>query len=276
MALLSQHDTPDENYELVAHLDNVKSLSLLLKSINFKEFGIFFASEKGLKVTVEDAKSIQASAFMQEEIFEPYTLLVEQVVFKINLTVLIECLNIFGSNSTALKMCYQGYGSPLRLILEDGGVITDCSIKTMEPEEMLDFTSASSNVLNKVILRSECLKEIFNELDPTTELVELLLSPDPPYFRLTTAGIAGETKVDIPKDSDMIESFQCSTLATSRYRYSHVKPSSKPLSVSTKVSIRTDEQGLLCFQYMVQVDRNISFIEYYCSPVADLEDEHER
>ena len=29
------------------------------------------------------------------------------------------------------------YGSPLVLMLEDGGVLTDCSIRTMEPEEPL-------------------------------------------------------------------------------------------------------------------------------------------
>lgn len=79
--------------------------------------------------------------------------------------------------------------------LEEGGVITDCSIKTSESEEILDFNFSAANVLNKIILRSECLKEVFAELDSSSDLIEILLSPDPPYFRITTAGTAGDTKV---------------------------------------------------------------------------------
>lgn len=79
--------------------------------------------------------------------------------------------------------------------LEEGGVITDCSIRTLEAEEILDFNFSAANVLNKIILRSECLKEVFAELDTSSDLIEILLSPDPPYFRITTAGTAGDTKV---------------------------------------------------------------------------------
>ena len=43
----------------------------------------------GLKVTVEDAKCIQANAFIQEGIFQEYAIKEEQITFKINLTVLL-------------------------------------------------------------------------------------------------------------------------------------------------------------------------------------------
>ncbi|PSN41823.1 Coronin-1C [Blattella germanica] len=156
---------------------------------------ICFATDNGLKVTVEDSKCIQASAFIQKEVFQKYILNDEQVAFKINLSVLVECLNIFGGTATALKMCYQGYGYPLTMLLEENGVITDCSIKTLEPEDVMDFNFAASNVLNKIILRSECLKEVFAELDTSSDLIEILLSPDPPYFRISTSGVAGDTKM---------------------------------------------------------------------------------
>jgi len=79
--------------------------------------------------------------------------------------------------------------------LEEGGVITDCSIRTLEAEEILDFNFCAANVLNKIILRSECLKEVFAELDSSSDLIEILISPDPPYFRISTVGTAGDTKV---------------------------------------------------------------------------------
>jgi len=37
--------------------------------------------------------------------------------------------------------------------LEDSGVVTDCSLKTLEPEDTLDFNFNSSNVVNKVIIK---------------------------------------------------------------------------------------------------------------------------
>lgn len=52
--------------------------------------------------------------------------------------------------STVLKMCYRGYGYPLTLFLEEGGVVTVCKINTQEPEEPIDFDFCSTNVTNKV------------------------------------------------------------------------------------------------------------------------------
>ena len=43
----------------------------------------------GLKITVEDAKCVQANAFIQEAIFHHYVIKEEQLAFKINLTVLL-------------------------------------------------------------------------------------------------------------------------------------------------------------------------------------------
>ncbi|KAG8235409.1 hypothetical protein J437_LFUL018628 [Ladona fulva] len=265
-----RYDTQD-GYALVAKMDNVKNISLLMKSINFKETATCFGTENGLKVTVEDGKSIQANAFIQSDMFQEFSLSEDTVTFQINLTVFVECLNIFGpahnpGTTTALKMCYEGYGHPLKILLEEGGVITDCSLKTQEPNEIMDFGFTNSNILNKIILRSECLKEVFSEIDASSDTIELFLSPDPPYFRITSISLTVESQVEIPKDSEMIESFQCTTVAISRYKYSHIKPSLKALALSTKVSIRTDDRGLLCFQYMIKTDDGYTcFVEYYVS-----------
>lgn len=37
--------------------------------------------------------------------------------------------------------------------LEENGVLTDCSIKTQEPDETLDFSFSSTNVINKLIMK---------------------------------------------------------------------------------------------------------------------------
>ncbi|XP_049942135.1 cell cycle checkpoint protein RAD1-like isoform X1 [Schistocerca serialis cubense] len=273
MALRSQQGEIDEDFVFTARLDSVKNLVMLLRAIHFKDHAIIFMTDRGLKVSVEDSKCVQLSAFIQAEVFEEYTLTEEQVVLKINLAILIECLNIFGSHNTALKMSYRKYGFPLTLLLEEDGVVTDCSIRTQEPEEMLDFDIENAHVLNKVIARADNMKDVLTELDSTSEFVEVLLSPDPPYFRLATTGNAGDTKVDISKDSDMIESFNCTTTTVSRYRYSFIKSLLKPLTVSRKVSVRIDDRGLLCLQYMVPADKYTCFIEYFCTPIAEADDD---
>ena len=37
--------------------------------------------------------------------------------------------------------------------MEDAGILTDCSIKTQEPEDLLDFEFSGENVENKIIMQ---------------------------------------------------------------------------------------------------------------------------
>lgn len=134
MPLSTQSQDDEEHYVLVASLDNARNLSNILKAITFKDHAVFTATPNGLKVTVEDSKCLQANAFiqvcvqgvcfwicihqfcirnpdwrevvifsLQTEIFQEFTLKEDLVTFQINLTVLLDCLNIFGGNAVAGK-----------------------------------------------------------------------------------------------------------------------------------------------------------------------------
>ncbi|KAK6492938.1 cell cycle checkpoint protein RAD1 [Huso huso] len=276
MPLSTQLEAGEEQYVLIASLDNARNLSNILKAIQFKDHATFLATSNGIKVTVEDSKCLQANAFIQAEIFQEFSIQEDSVMFRVNLAVLLDCLTIFGGSAvpgvtTALKMCYNGYGYPLTLFLEEGGVVTVCKINTQEPEETLDFDFCSTNVINKVILQSDSLREAFSELDMTSEVLQITMSPDKPYFRLSTFGNSGSAHCDYPKDSDMMEVFQCTQTQTNRYKMSLLKPSTKALSLSCKVSIRTDNRGFLSLQYMVRNDDGqICFIEYFCCPDEEV------
>ncbi|CAB4002681.1 Cell cycle checkpoint RAD1, partial [Paramuricea clavata] len=269
MSCLSQQPGPEEReYILMAQLFNTRNLSNMLKAIHFKETSTCFVSSNGIKVTVESAKCVQANAFIQAGIFHEFHFREDSATFRINLNNLLGCLNIFGSardNSTmtALKMCYAGHGSPLILILEEGGVITDCSIQTEEPDEALDFNFKTHNVVNKIIMQSSFLKEAFHELDMTSEVLEILMSPDSPYFRMSTFGHAGSAHVDFPKDSEKVETFECTKTQTNRYKITLLKPSTKALDISSKISIRMDNRGFLSLQYMIiNDDGETCYVEY--------------
>ena len=77
MPLLTQYNEEEyEQYCLVASLDNVRNLSTVLKAIHFREHATCFATKNGIKVTVENAKCVQANAFIQvwgsEDIFKAF------------------------------------------------------------------------------------------------------------------------------------------------------------------------------------------------------------
>lgn len=72
---------------------------------------------------------------------------------------------------------------------------TDCNVHTQDAEETLDFGFTSAKVVDKVIMQAECLREAFAELDMSSDVLEIHLSPVSPYFRLTTFGCAGTTQV---------------------------------------------------------------------------------
>jgi len=282
MAIGDEQAVSNTNYIFVAKLDNAKNLSNMLKAVHFKETATVFLSANGLKVTVEEGKYVQASAFVQSSIFPEYNFEEESATFQINLSVFLECLHIFGASSskecgshTALKMCYAGHGTPLKLLLaEDDGVLTDCSINTQEPDELADFNFSSADVTNKIIMKSVALKDTFQELDMTSEYIQILMSPDTPYLRISTFGNTGSTHVDYPSDSDMIETFECTKVQSNRYKTSLLKPSTKCLLPSNKVSMRMDNKGFLSLQYMIlNEDGQICFVEYLCSPNEDIDDE---
>jgi len=276
---VSQKTTGEQNHVLMVRMDNAKVILPVLKAVNFKENALFFCSKNGIKVTTEDMKSIQLNAFIETAIFQSYVIKEDPIRFQLNLTVLLECLNVFGSSmasgtTPALKLYYSGDGSPVTLLLEESGVVTDCRIRTAYFEPVLDYDFTSANVVSKIIMNSETLKEIFSELDATSESVQFTVSPDSQHFRITTFGMSGIYHVDIPKESDVIEMLHCTSQVSFKYKLSLLKPSIKPLGISQKVSLRIDDTGLLCLQFMIKMEESHNcFIEFFCP--ADIDNENE-
>uniref|UniRef100_F6XMX2 Cell cycle checkpoint protein RAD1 n=1 Tax=Ciona intestinalis TaxID=7719 RepID=F6XMX2_CIOIN len=276
MGLLTlQNQTEDDDFALNACIENARNVTHILKAVHFKDTATVFATENGLKVTVEDSKCIQGNAFIQDQVFQEYSIRDEALTFQINLDILLECLNIFGSNNstTTMRMMYNGYGTPLVLMLEEDGAVTDCSIRTMEAEETLDFEFTAANVVNKIIMKADCLREAFNEMDASSEVLQITMSPDPPHFRLATFGLLGQSHQDIPKNSDMVEYFECNETLTNRYRLNLLKPSVKAVNLACKVCVRVDHRGFLSLQHMIKNENGqICFVEYYCCPDEEFDE----
>ena len=233
------------------------------------------------KVTVEDAKCVQTNAYVKSDIFQEYHLKPggeeeeeeEDISFSVNLGTVLECLNMFGgtgvegaAGSPNLKMCYAGYGHPLILLLEEQGVVSDCKIRTREPEPCLDFNFATANIVSKVIMKSEYLKDVFTELDTLSEMVELRVSPTDKTFRVATLSPAGECEATVPDSSDMVEHFTSNATSQARYKLGMIRHGLKPLALSDRVSLRMDDREFLCLQYILNTEKGNVFLEFYCAP----------
>lgn len=261
--------------QLVAKIDDARSIITLLKAVYLRESAVVVASSDGLRVTVEESKCLQANAFIQAELFQTYILTCEMICFKMNLTVCLECLNMFTSShhagsSTALEMRYAGVGHPLVLVLEEDGVVTDCSIETMVAEDTVTFNLENDHLLNKVILRSECLKEFFYEIDGDGDIVDIFFNSNPAYLEFISKHVKLTSKVRVGSSSDLVEMFECRRDSQSHYRHRLLKLAAKPLSQSHKISLRIDSRNFLCLQFMILMEEDVAcFVEFYCSPEED-------
>lgn len=147
--------------------------------------------------------------------FQEFAFTEEELIFGINLATLTECLNIFGAGAggngggagggsgggsgpgapVSLRISCLGLGHPLELLLEEGGVSTKCKLTTFDPDNLVDFDFRGEPVVNKIIMKSEWLKEAFEEMDASSEFLSITVSPSAPYFRLSTEGTAGSVEV---------------------------------------------------------------------------------
>ncbi|KAJ2762155.1 checkpoint clamp complex protein Rad1, partial [Coemansia nantahalensis] len=70
--------------------------------------------------------------------------------------------------STA-HIAFNGLGSDFELMLEERGVISVCRLATFFPETPVNLDFSRSPVVQQLIIRSEWLRDAFNELDPSSE-----------------------------------------------------------------------------------------------------------
>jgi hypothetical protein len=94
--------TGDTTEGFVAKLTNVKLLQQIFKTISLNDDACFYAKKDGLKMTVEAAKTFQANAFIQCNLFNEFQIAEDaDFGFNVSLSTLLECLSIFGSSAAS-------------------------------------------------------------------------------------------------------------------------------------------------------------------------------
>ena len=89
------------------------------------------------------------------------------------------------------------------------------------------------------------MKDAFGELDWNNTSVNWSISPNPPYFRLTTDGVGGSCQVDYPKDSEVCEVYECQQAQELVYKMKILQPCIKALANAKKTLVRINQVGII-------------------------------
>jgi len=242
-----------------------------LQVVNFREYATFIISDTSIKVTVEEMRCVQSTAYINSLAFHEYHLRDsdEQVAFRVNLTHVVTCLKVHSKSGASLKLSYRGHGFPLELIIEENGVVTDCNLKTFPPDNLVDF-SMDPDAHNRVTMTSDLMKTFIKEIDPTSEVVEIGLSSDSPNMSIVTAGHGGQGLLEMDKTDGTFRTIECPLVLKSSYKLCHLRMAFKPLSLFQTLCLRIDREGLLRLQYMTNTPNMSHCVaEFYVLPLCE-------
>ncbi|KAI8321597.1 Rad1-domain-containing protein [Martensiomyces pterosporus] len=174
--------------------------------------------------------------------------------------------------ATTAQIAFSGPGSDFELMLEERGTISVCRLATFVPEPPVDLEFSHHQVIQQLIIKSEWLRDAFNELDPTSESVAMSIASTAPYFRISTVGDNGSTEMTYSKDDKILDSFLCIEEQENRYKLPLVLKCKQALAMSDKTKIRVNQRGFLEFQFMVPTDADVSFVNFVYAPLVNADE----
>ena len=112
---------------------------------------------------------------------------------------------------------------------------------------------------------------MFAEIDMETDTLEISVNADRKSFALTTTSPNGDITTEIPEQSEMVISFECQKTARGKFPMPMMKHALNALKMADKVSLRMDNQQIVCFQYLIECGQGRCFLEYFCTPQIESE-----
>lgn len=172
------------------------------------------------------------------------------------------------------RLSYEGTGSPFQIILEEQGVTTVCNLLTYEPEDSEEIPFDRDDLEVKIIMQSRYLFDAISEISSMTNMgstsssrLSITASPRSPYLFLSATGPHGSTSVEFSKSRELLETFTVTRRWSQSYKFEMIKAATEAMRLASKVSFRSDGQGVLSLQFMVEVEGGgVSFIEFRFVP----------
>ncbi|BFZ57010.1 checkpoint clamp complex protein Rad1 [Savitreella phatthalungensis] len=304
---MSLGDTGDEEPPIFSALTvHLKLVHESLRCLISAGQALVTISPSGIRFSVETARSCQGHVNLDAALFSRYdyngSATDPAVCVNVELKAMLEVLGLYnsaispssfanngggdigagyGTNALriggTMRLMYERTGEPLVMVLEEAEVVTRCKLTTYEPSSLVDMRLQSVPPQHKIILKkSTWLHEAITELERGNgkELI-IRQSPFRPYFRLASEGIHGRAQMDYPNDRDVLEVFECESEARNVYHFALIRHAYRAMGQATKVSLRTDDRGVLSMQFLLSFNEKESFVEYRFVPLADDDEEEE-
>eukprot|EP00290_Baffinella_frigidus_P002275 CAMPEP_0180172522 /NCGR_PEP_ID=MMETSP0986-20121125/35076_1 /TAXON_ID=697907 /ORGANISM="non described non described, Strain CCMP2293" /LENGTH=252 /DNA_ID=CAMNT_0022124627 /DNA_START=173 /DNA_END=930 /DNA_ORIENTATION=+ len=248
-------ESQSQGLAFLAKTDNARQIANILSSLHVKKDieAYVVAESSGLRFTVQKHNCLQMHVYLKRELFNVLECDAKHE-FGINLTLLLECLNIFqtSTNFVALQISYAGEGKPLLLVMTDSGVVSKGGIHTQEVEEPADFCWAQSHDLKR----------------PARHVRDRVRSK-----QRGGAGVrVRESECDVvplhARRHGLLRCLTASTLVATVF---------KALSLSEKACLRVNEAGMLSMQLMIKDETAVTtFVEVLiCADVMDEDGMHQ-
>lgn len=173
------------------------------------------------------------------------------------------------------SLSYAEEGAPFSINMEEAGVNTTCSLVTYLPEAPEDIPFDRDDISFKMIMQSRWLLDALAELAPTSpNRLTITASKREPFLRLSGSGPLGSSSVDFSRGRDLLETFSVRERWVQSFKFDIVKSASEAMRISSKVSLRGDAQGVLNFQFMVEVEGGgMQWLEFRFVPYLTKEDD---
>jgi cell cycle checkpoint protein len=160
-------------------------------------------------------------------------------------------------------------------------VTTVCNLNTYESDNIDEIPFDRDELLVKVIMQSRYLYDAISEISAMTQTgatsdsrLTILASPRSPYLVLSALGTYGSTSVDFSKSRELLDTFTVASRWSQSYKFEMIKGAYEAMRLASKVSLRSDQQGVLSLQFMVENDTGgVSFIEFRFVPYIGDDDE---
>ncbi|KAJ2095426.1 checkpoint clamp complex protein Rad1 [Coemansia sp. S142-1] len=174
--------------------------------------------------------------------------------------------------ATTAVIAFNGPGTDFELMLEERGTISLCRLSTFVPEPSVDLKFSHHPTTQQLIIKSEWLRDAFNELDTTSESVSISIASTEPHFRISTIGESGSTDMTYSNTERILDSFFCNEDQENQYKLSLILKCKQALAMSDKTKIRINQRGFLSFQFMIPTAADVSFVNFVFAPLVSTDE----
>ena len=279
----------DDNYLFSCRCDSAKAVSALLscltihtthKNNNMQPVTVFCTpTALTFHVYGTTARQSQASVDMHKGLFCSYQAMEGE--FCVNLTSVLDCLHVLGSNLERTKLCWAYHPNTQVFemeLLEEGGVLSTAAIPGLlpptPPSESLALAFSQSPIASRVLLKSEWLRYAWSELEYVPGSTTCTVAVSAQSLQLATVGHVGECVVSLAatpsNQNTCLLSLEVGKSIPRTYPFSSFRLGMRALDIAEETCLTINEMGMMAIQHQVlDQEGQANFVDFIMTCLQD-------